>query len=424
MKAKSIIKLVLTVLIIAALACLAIFGLKIGGFKIPNAYDGITFGLDIAGGTSVTYEAKGEVSSDQAATVIETMRKRLDGNNFTEATVAREGSNRFTVEIPDVTDTQKVVDILGTTANLSFVDIQGQIILEGKNVKSATAQQINDPVTNMTAYVVSLKFDDEGAKKFADATSANVGNPIFIFMDYNTEKPLEEQMPISYPVVQEPILNGEAQISGDFTYDEVRELALLINSGNLPVELDMISLSTVEATLGENSLVNAVKAAIIALIIIMLFMIAFYRIPGVMASIALCAYTVVTVLAMILFKVNLTLSGIAGIVLSMGMAVDANVVIFERIIDELKIGKSIGGAVEAGFDRALAAVVDSNITTVISSLALYFFGTGTVKGFAITLLIGVIVSMFTAILLTKSLLKTMVHFNVKNRKLFGFGIKA
>jgi len=352
------------------------------------------------------------------------MRSRLDGSGFNEATVTKEGDNRFTVEIPEVTDTSKVIDILGTTAHLSFVDETGKIIVDGKNVEKATAQQINDQYTNIAQYVVSLKFDSEGAKLFGDATTANVGRPIYIFMDYDTSLPLEAQMPISAPIVNEPILNGEGMISGDFTYEEARNLALLINSGNLPVELEMISSTTVEATLGANSLVNAVKAAILALIIIMIYMIAFYRLPGLMASIALCAYTVVTVLAMMLFKVNLTLSGIAGIVLSMGMAVDANCVIFERIIDELKLGKSIGGAVEAGFDRAFAAVIDSNITTIISSLALYFFGTGTVKGFAATLLVGVIVSMFTAIILTKFLLRTMVKLNVKNRKLFGFGIKA
>ena len=416
MKAKSIIKLVLVVLVIAAISLLAVFGLTINGTTyVPKAQDGITFGLDIAGGTSVMYEAKTEVSEEEANTVLQTMRKRLDGKGYTEATITREGAKRFTVEIPQVTDTQEVVDILGTTAKLTFVDPEQNVVLEGKDVKKAQVNSVPDQVTNIPEYVVSLEFNDEGAKLFADATTKFVGQPIYIFLDETL---------ISMPTVNEPITNGEAMISGDFTYATAEELATLINSGNLPVELNLISMNTVDATLGAGSLENAVKAALIALVIIMLFMIAFYRLPGFMASIALCAYTAITVLAMILFNVNLTLSGIAGIVLSMGMAVDANVVIFERIIDELKLGKSIAAAVDAGFNRALTAVIDSNITTIISSLALYFLGTGTVKGFAITLLIGVIVSMFTAITLTKFLLKRMVELNVKNRKLYGFGVKA
>lgn len=416
MKVKSIIKLVLTVLIIAALSVVAVTGLTINGKTYINkAQDGITFGLDIAGGTSVTYEAKGNVTDEEANTVVQTMRKRLDAKDYTEATVTREGANRFTVEIPEVTDTQEVVDILGTTAKLTFADPEGNVVLEGKDVKKAQVSQTQSQVTSIAEYVVALTFNEEGTQKFAEATTKFVGQPIYIFLD---------EAIISMPTVNEPITSGDAMISGDFTYEAAEELATLINSGNLPVELELISMNTVEATLGAGSLENAVKAALIALIIIMVFMICFYRLPGLMASIALCAYTVITVLAMVLFHVNLTLSGIAGIVLSMGMAVDANVVIFERIIEELKLGKSVASAVDAGFNRALAAVVDSNITTIISSLALYFLGTGTVKGFAITLLIGVIVSMFTAITLTKFLLKRMVELNVKNRKLYGFGVKA
>ncbi len=416
MKVKSIIKLVLTVLIIAAISLLAIFGLTINGKTyIPKAQDGIKFGLDIKGGVSVMYEAKDGVTEEEAKTVIQIMRSRLDAKGYTEATVIREGDNRFNVEIPEVTDVNEVLEILGTTAKLSFVDPEGNLVLEGADVSKAQATTINDQITNIAEYVVSLKLNSEGATKFADATTKFVGQPIYIMLD---------DAIISMPTVNEAITTGEAIISGDFTFETADQLATLISSGSLPVELEQIYAQKVDATLGAGSLENAVKAALIALVIIMLFMIAFYRLPGLMASIALCGYTAFVVVVLAIGGVNLTLSGIAGIVLSMGMAVDANVVIFERIIDELKLGKSIAAAVDSGFDRALAAVVDSNVTTIISSLALYFLGTGTVKGFAITLLIGVIVSMFTAIIVTKFLLKRMVELNVKNRKLYGFGVKA
>ncbi len=417
MKVKSITKLVLVLLIIAALAAIAVFGLTINGKTfIPNAYEGITFGLDIAGGTSVLYEADGNVTEEEAATVINIMQKRLTARNFTEATVTREGMNRFAVEIPEVTNPEEVLEILGTTAKLTFNHPEtGDVLLEGKNVKKAIATPYSDPATGLTDYVVSLTFDNEGTKAFADATTALVGQPIVISLD---------NVPMSWPTVNEPITTGEAMISGQFTMQDAEDLANLINSGNLPVELKEIQSNTVDATLGAGSLENAVKAAAIALIIIALYMIFFYRLPGLLSVIALACYTVLVVLAMALFHVNLTLSGIAGIVLSMGMAVDANVVIFERIIDELKLGKSVGAAVDAGFNRAFNAVIDSNITTIISSVVLYLLGTGTVKGFAITLLVGVIVSMFTAIVVTKFLMKRMVELNVKNRKLYGFGVKA
>ena len=423
MKVKSIVKLVLTLLLITILALLAVFGFSVNGKTyIPKASEGIKFGLDIAGGTSILYEAQSEtITAEEASTVINIMRSRLDSKGYNEATITREGDKRFAVEIPQVTDTQEIVKILGTTAKLQFTEppvdetTLGPVVLEGKNVKSAVATVINDPTTNIPQNVVTLKFDDEGTEAFADATTRLVGQPIIIMLD---------DAIISYPTVNEPITNGEAIISGDFTMSSARELASLINSGNLPVELKEISSNTVDATLGAGALYNAILAGLISLIIIMLYMIFFYRLPGLLASVSLAFYAVLVVLVMALFGVNLTLSGIAGIVLSMGMAVDANVVIFERIIEELNLGKGVGAAVNSGFHRAITAVVDSNVTTVISSIVLYWLGTGTVKGFALTLMIGVIISMFTAIIVTKFLMKRMIELNVKNRKLYGFGVKA
>jgi protein-export membrane protein SecD len=267
-------------------------------------------------------------------------------------------------------------------------------------------------VTNVPEYVVSLNFNDEGAQKFADATTKFVGQPIYILLD---------EAVISMPTVNEPITTGEAVISGDFTYEAAEELATLINSGNLPVELELISMNTVDATLGAGSLENAVKAAAIALVIIMLFMIAFYRLPGFMSAISLCAYTAITVLAMVLFNVNLTLSGIAGIVLSMGMAVDANVIIFDRIKEEYENGKTATASINAGFKRAVVTVLDSNVTTVLAAIVLWVLCAGSIKGFAITLFLGVLVSMFTAVVITRWLIK-VVRPLAKNEERF-LGLK-
>ncbi|MBE7059389.1 MAG: protein translocase subunit SecD [Ruminococcaceae bacterium] len=422
MKAKSITKLVLIVLVIAALICLSVFGLSFNGKTyISKASEGIKYGLDIAGGTSILYEAQqSTVSAEEASTVINIMRTRLDEKGYTEATITREGEKRFAVEIPDVTDTQEVVEILGTTAKLTFVDPEDKVIIDGSMVKNANANITTDSTTGKTKTVVSLEFKDEGTKAFTEATQRLFGQPdgqnfIAIKLDDTV---------ISAPRVNSVINDSSCIIEGDFKTDEAKNLASLINSGNLPFELKEISSNTVDATLGHGALENAVKAGLISLIIIMLFMICFYRLSGFLASIALAFYTAIVVLILSLFHVNLTLSGIAGIVLSMGMAVDANVVIFERIIDELNNGKSVGAAVRAGFDRAMTAVIDSNVTTIITCIVLYLLGTGTVKGFAITLLIGVIVSMFTAIIVTKFLMTRMVELDVKNRKLYGFGVKA
>ncbi|MBQ3053641.1 MAG: protein translocase subunit SecD [Clostridia bacterium] len=422
MKAKSITKLVLVVFIIAALICLSLFGLTINGKTyISKASEGIKYGLDIAGGTSILYEAQQDtVSAEEANIVINIMRQRLDEKGYTEATVTREGEKRFSVEIPNVTDTQEVVKILGTTAKLLFVDPDNKTIIDGSMVKNAQATIQQSSVTGINEVVVSLEFKDEGTKAFSEATQRLYSQPegknyIAITLDGAV---------ISAPRVNTVINDSSCIIQGDFTREEAQTLASLINSGNLPFELKEISSNTVDATLGRGALENSVKAGLISLIIIMLYMIAFYRLPGFLSSISLAFYTALVILLLSVFHVNLTLSGIAGIVLSMGMAVDANVIIFERIIDELKSGKSVGAAVNAGFDRAMTAVIDSNVTTIISSLVLYLLGTGTVKGFAITLMIGVIVSMFTAIVVTKFFMKRMVELNVKNRKLYGFGVNA
>ena len=417
MKAKSITKLVLLLVVITALLLLSVFGLNLGVFKIPSASEGIKYGLDIAGGASILYEAQSDsITAEQASAVVETLRARLDGKGFTEANVSREGDKRFLVEIPEVKDPEEIIKILGTTAKLTFVDPAGTEIITGADVEDATAQ-INDTQTGRQI-VVALEFEDSGRQAFTDATKRLYGQPegqnfIAIMMD--------DQI-ISAPRVNAVIDDSSCVIEGDFTTEEAQELASLIRSGNLPFELKEISSNTVSATMGVSALNESILAGLISLLLIIVYMIIFYRLPGLMSAISLVFYAVLVVLLLALFGVNLTLSGIAGIVLSMGMAVDANVVIFERIIDELKAGKTVRASVEAGFHRAMTAVIDPNVTTLISSAVLWLMGSGTVKGFAITLFLGVLVSMFTAIFVTKFLMTRMIELNVKNRKLYGIGV--
>ena len=420
MKGKSIIKLVSVLLLIGILSYVAIFGLTIGSWEILPASQGIKYGLDIAGGSVITYEADADsVSNEEADTVVSILRTRLSGQGYTEANVVRQGEKRFVVEIPDVSNPEEAVSLLGTTAKLSFVDADGNEVLSSADIKDAKSEYGQMQQNSAAQYYVTLELEDSGVQKFADATAAAAArasegkNYISIMLDDEV---------ISSPSVQERIDSDTAVITGGFDAQSAGQLASLIRSGQLPFKLQEVSLSSVGATLGESALSSSVMAALISLILIMIYMIIFYRLPGVVSAIALAFYAVLTVIVLGILGVNLTLPGIAGIILSMGMAVDANVVIFERIIDELKNGKTVGASVDAGFHRAIVAVVDSNVTTIITSVVLLWLGTGTVKGFAITLLVGVVISMFTAIVVTRFLMKQLIGLNVKNRRLYGIGV--
>lgn len=420
MKGKSIIKLVSVLLLIGILCYVAIFGLTIGSWEILPASQGIKYGLDIAGGSVITYEADADsVSNEEADTVVSILRTRLSGQGYTEANVVRQGEKRFVVEIPDVSNPEEAVSLLGTTAKLSFVDADGNEVLSSADIKDAKSEYGQMQQNSAAQYYVTLELEDSGVQKFADATAAAAArasegkNYISIMLDDEV---------ISSPSVQERIDSDTAVITGGFDAQSAGQLASLIRSGQLPFKLQEVSLSSVGATLGESALSSSVMAALISLILIMIYMIIFYRLPGVVSAIALAFYAVLTVIVLGILGVNLTLPGIAGIILSMGMAVDANVVIFERIIDELKNGKTVGASVDAGFHRAIVAVVDSNVTTIITSVVLLWLGTGTVKGFAITLLVGVVISMFTAIVVTRFLMKQLIGLNVKNRRLYGIGV--
>jgi len=420
MKGKSIIKLVGMLLIIGIMIFVAAFGVTLGSWKINPAINGIKKGLDIAGGSSIQYDADADsITDEQKDTVVSILRTRLTEQGYTEANVQSQGDKRFYIEIPSVSDPREAVELLGKTAQLSFADPDGNVVMTGDDVDTANAKYDRLSENAAPENYVELKLKDSGVQKFSEATGRLAGqaegqNYIAIMLD--------DQI-VSSPRVQTQINDTTCIISGNFTVESARELAGLIRAGQLPFKLTEVGVSSVGATLGQTAFNNSILAAFISLILIMLYMIIFYRLPGLVSAIALAFYTALTVLLLGWFKVNLTLPGIAGIILSMGMAVDANVVIFERIIDELKLGKTLRASVEAGFHRAITAVVDSNVTTVIAAAVLLWLGSGTVQGFAVTLLIGVLVSMFTAIVITKFLLMQVVQLNVKNRKLYGIGVK-
>ncbi len=425
---KSITKLVVAVVIIALGAYIALFGFNIQlsswHISYPSALDednGIRQGLDLVGGSVITYEAQTEEATDSEMESVENvLRKRLDALGYSEATVSRQGDKKVRVEIPAIQDPEEAVQTLGQTAKLTFRDSTGETVLEGTDVASATARfgQINE--TSGNVHYVELRLNNSGIDKFAAATSAAAGkaegeNYIAIMLDEEV---------ISQPRVNETINSATCVISGGFAdSSETSELATLINSGNLPFSITDVELRSVGPTLGERALETSLFAAGIGILLIMLFMLLFYRLPGLIADISLLAYIAIITFIMSWFRINLSLPGIAGIILSVGMAVDANVVIFARMQEELSVGKSVRASVDAGFDRAFIAILDANITTLIAAVVLYYFGTGPIQGFAITLGIGTVVSMFTAIVITKFLLRQMVNFKVKNIALLGANLK-
>ncbi len=421
---RSLVKFVAIILVIAALFYVGLYGLDITDkVRFPGILDedGITQGLDLKGGTVIVYKAQSDnPTEDEMNTVVNMLRTRLDNQGYTEASLTKQGADKVRVELPDVQDAQQAVETLGATAQLVFADPSGQEVMTGKEVKNATAEygQTEQGMTK-SSYYISLELTDEGRDKFAEATGRLASQPsgqnyIAIMMD---------NQPISMPRVQQRIDSNSCVITGEFTAEEAKALAANIKSGQLPFSLEQVEVRTVSATLGDEALGNAMKAGIIGLILVMLFMLLIYRLQGLMADFALIGYVAIVFIIISNLHINLTLPGIAGIILSIGMAVDANVVIFERVKEELRLGKTVRSAVDAGFNRALSAVIDSNITTIISAVILWVLGTGTIKGFGITLFIGIIVSMLSAIFVTKFLLKQMIGMNVKNLWFYGVSKK-
>lgn len=427
---KSILPFVAVLAVIALLSCTAIFGLNVGPLSIASVMDeedGIRRGLDLVGGSSITFEAildddynKENLQTDMAS-VQAMLQKRLDSLGYTEATVELVGDNRVKVDIPAINDPAEAVSVLGATAQLTFTDAEGNVVLDGSGIKSATSGYGQTSQSDMTSrHYVTVEFNDDAVEKWTEATkaaanAADGNNYIKIMMDDE----VLSQPSVGSEYAATGITGDSCVISGSFTAESAKTLAEQINIGQLPFSLEEVSMSSVGPQLGEKALSTSIKAGALGILLVMLFMIFFYRLPGFVSSIALIFYTALDLVILSVAHVNLSLPGIAGIILSIGMAVDANVVIFERMRDELSNGKTIRAAIDAGFNRAFSAILDSNVTTLIAAFVLYFMGTGTVKGFALTLGIGVVLSMFTAVTVTKFLLKRLADFRITNPKLYG-----
>lgn len=411
-KRNAVLIIIAFLLILGVAIYTAIFGVADRG-KVEY----IKLGLDLKGGLSVTYEIQEDDYSDKD---LEDTKYKIEQRveaYTNEYSVYEDGDKKITAEIPGVTNADEILNALNIEGKLEFLDpdnytkwSQGQeyeAALTGDDIKNATAGIDSD---NGNDNVVQLAFTDEGAQKFADVTAANVGNIVYIIYDNKV---------VSAPTVQSAITGGSAEINKIGSYEEAEQLATTIRIGALPLTLKQVRSNIVGATLGSDAISTSLKAGAIGIALVFLIMIIVFRIPGLVASFALAFYTILDLLVLNLFNVTLTLPGIAGVILSVGMAVDANVIIFTRIKEELADGKSVKQAVKGGFHNALSAIIDGNVTTLIAALVLGIFGTGTIKGFAITLAIGVVLSVFTALAVSQSLLTALVNLGVTDAKYFG-----
>ena len=389
--------------LLITLICIGVFG-----YFGYDTMDDIKLGLDLAGGVSITYQAVEEnPSSEEMSDTIYKLQQRVQ-NYSTEAEVYQEGSNRINIDIPGVSDANAILEELGKPGSLIFVDESGNTILTGDQVASAKAaiQEKN----GQKSYVVSLTFTEEGAKTFADATAKNIGKRIGIIYDGSM---------VSYPTVNSAITGGECYIDGMQDYDEAENLAATIRIGSLSLELEELRSNVVGAKLGQETIATSLKAGAIGFGIVAVFMIAVYLVPGLASVLALCLYVALELVLLSAFEVTLTLPGIAGIILSIGMAVDANVIIFTRIKEEIGVGKTVKSAIKTGFSKALSAIIDGNVTTLIAAVVLFWRGSGTVKGFASTLALGIVLSMFTALFVTKAILNALYNLGLDDPKFYG-----
>ena len=369
----------------------------------------IPLGLDLSGGVSITYQVVDEnPSAEDMSDTIYKLQKRVDSYS-TEASVYQVGDDRITVEIPGVQDANQILEDLGNPGSLEFQMPDGTVFMTGDMVADAQAATQTDTYGNKE-YVVALKLTDEGAKIFGEVTSENIGKNLPIVYDGET---------ISYPRVQTAITGGEAQITGMADFEEAETLATQIRIGSLSLQLSELESSVVGAQLGSQAISTSLKAGAIGLAIVMVFMIIMYAVPGIAASLALAIYTTLVIATLYLFEITLTLPGIAGIILGIGMAVDANVIVFARVREEIATGKSVQTSMKIGFQKAMSAILDGNITTLIASVVLMALGSGTVKGFAYTLMIGIILSLFTAMVVTRYILYSLYALGIKSEKLYG-----
>lgn len=423
-KRKAVINLIIFFLLLAGGIYMAIAGV---GQNESGKTANVPLGLDLQGGLSVTYEIQDEKpTSDEIKATVDKLQRRVDAYS-SEGEVYQEGNDRITVEIPlntEKVDAHDVLDELGQPGQLLFLDSENytiwqknqnngtndayEAVLTGSDIKNAQAG-VDDSGT-VKDYVVQLQFTDEGAQKFATATAANIGKPIYIIYDGAVA---------SAPTVQSAITDGNAVINKISSYDEAESLASTIKIGALPLELKQIQYNIVGAKLGQKAVSTSLIAGAIGFGLVCILMIILYRFPGFIASLALTGYVVLMLLILSIRHITLTLPGIAGIILSIGMAVDANVIIFTRIREEISAGSGVRAAVKAGFSKALSAILDGNITTLIATVVLMILGSGSIKGFAVTLMLGIVLSMFTALFVTKMLLNSFLELGVQNPKMYG-----
>ncbi|MCI8667291.1 MAG: protein translocase subunit SecD [Dorea sp.] len=404
-KNKGIISLILAVVLIALMGFTVVVGF---GKTKTGAMENIKLGLDLAGGVSITYQVKDKNPTDEEMSdTIYKLQRRVEQYS-TEASVYQEGNDRINIEIPGVTDANQILDELGKPGSLEFKTEDGETVLTGSDVKTATAKAGEDSMKNRE-YTVELTLNEEGKEKFAKATEENIGKKIDIVYDGTT---------ISDPIVNQAITGGQAYITGNFTYEEVDTLASTIRIGGLKLELEELRSNVVGAQLGEQAISTSLKAGAIGLGLIFIFMIFVYYLPGFASGLALLIYTELVLIVLNAFNVTLTLPGIAGIILGIGMAVDANVIIFARVREEMSRGKSVKNSLKTGFQKAMSAIVDGNVTTLIAAAVLWFRGSGPVKGFAQTLAIGIIVSMFTALVVTRIIVFSFYAVGLRKESLY------
>ncbi len=400
---------VILAVIIAAFAGLAYYASIILSSTGIGEDMSIPLGLDLSGGVSITYQVVDEnPSAEDMSDTIYKLQKRVDSYS-TEASVYQVGDDRITVEIPGVQDANEILEELGNPGSLEFQMPDGTVFMTGDMVEDAQGATTTDRYGNKQ-YIVSLKLTDEGAKIFGEVTSENIGKNLPIVYDGET---------ISYPRVQSAITGGEAQITGMSSFEEADNLATQIRIGSLSLQLTELESSVVGAQLGSQAISSSLKAGAIGLAVVMVFMIVMYAVPGIAASLALAIYTTLVIATLYLFDITLTLPGIAGIILGIGMAVDANVIVFARIREEIATGKSVQTSMKIGFQKAMSAILDGNITTLIAAVVLMALGSGTVKGFAYTLMIGIILSLFTAMVVTRFILYSLYALGLKSEKLYG-----
>lgn len=435
-KSKGIISLILTVVLIALLGFTTVVGFGKGQ---TGAAKNIKLGLDLEGGVSITYQVKGDTPSKEDMSTIYKLQKRVEQYS-TEATVYQEGDDRISIEIPGVTDANEILSELGQPGSLYFIKEkdsdgnpnygldtsghyvlaksmdelkeEGSVVLTGTDIKSAKSGSYQDSTTGANENVVQLSMTKEGTEKFAEATKAAKEAKETIAIYYDGEL-------ISVPSVNAEITDGQAIIEGNMSYEEAEQLASTIRIGGLSVELEEIRSNVVGAQLGEEAISTSLMAGAVGLAIVFVFMCVVYLLPGFASSLALVIYTGLILVLLNAFDITLTLPGIAGIILGIGMAVDANVIIFARVKEELTAGKSVKSALNAGFHKAMSAILDGNITTLIAAAVLWLKGSGTVKGFAQTLALGIVVSMFTALVITRMIVYAFYAVGIRNPKLYG-----